>query len=128
MDGAGKTVTPGLIDCHVHLCFDGSADFAGEAREMTNDAVATVKAVRNAGRNLEHGVTTVRDLGGLGVVSIEVARAVERGVIPGPRILAAGRALTITGGTATTSGWPGRSTVPPACGRPSARRSGPGRG
>lgn len=98
VDGAGKTVTPGLIDCHVHLCFDGSADFAGEAREMTNDAVATVKAVRNAGRNLEHGVTTVRDLGGLGVVSIEVARAVERGVIPGPRILAAGRALTITGG------------------------------
>jgi len=79
VDGAGKTLTPGLIDCHVHLCFDGSADFAGEAREMTNDAVATVKAVRNAARNLEHGVTTVRDLGGLGVVSIEVARAVARG-------------------------------------------------
>jgi len=98
VDGTGKTLTPGLIDCHVHLCFDGSADFAGEAREMTNDAVATVKAVRNAARNLEHGVTTVRDLGGLGVVSIEVARAVDRGVIPGPRILAAGRALTITGG------------------------------
>ena len=98
VDGAGKTVTPGLIDCHVHLCFDGSADFAGEAREMTNDAVATVKAVRNAARNLEHGVTTVRDLGAPGAVSIEVARAVDRGVIPGPRILAAGRALTITGG------------------------------
>ena len=98
VDGAGKTLTPGLIDCHVHLCFDGSADFAGEAREMTNDAVATVKAVRNAARNLEHGVTTVRDLGAPGVVSIEVARAVDRGVIPGPRILAAGRALTITGG------------------------------
>ena len=90
VDGAGKTVTPGLIDCHVHLCFDGSADFAGEAREMTNDAVATVKAVRNAARNLEHGVTTVRDLGAPGVVSIEVARAVDRGVIPGPRILAGG--------------------------------------
>lgn len=98
VDGAGKTLTPGLIDCHVHLCFDGSADFAGEAEEMTNDAVATVKAVRNAARNVEHGVTTVRDLGGIGVVSIEVARAVDRGVIPGPRILAAGRALTITGG------------------------------
>lgn len=98
VDGAGKTLTPGLIDCHVHLCFDGSADFAGEAREMTNDAVATVKAVRNAARNLEHGVTTVRDLGAPGAVSIEVARAVERRVIPGPRILAAGRALTITGG------------------------------
>ena len=64
IDGRGKTLTPGLIDCHVHLCFDGSADFAGEAREMTTDAVATVKAVRNAARTLDRGVTTVRDLGG----------------------------------------------------------------
>ena len=98
IDGAGGTVTPGLIDCHVHLCFDGSADFAGEAREMTTDAIATVKAVRNAAKTLEHGVTTVRDLGGRADASIQVARGVERGLIPGPRILAAGRALTITGG------------------------------
>lgn len=98
VDGAGKTLTPGLIDCHVHLCFDGSADFAREAREMTSDAAATVKAVRNAARTLEQGVTTVRDLGGRSDASIQVARGVERGLISGPRILAAGRALTITGG------------------------------
>jgi len=60
IEGRGKTLTPGLIDCHVHLCFDGSADFAGEAREMTTDAAATVKAVRNAARTLDHGVTSVR--------------------------------------------------------------------
>ena len=98
IDGRGRTLTPGLIDCHVHLCFDGGADFAGEAREMTTDAVATVKAVRNAARTLDRGVTTVRDLGGRGDSVIQVARGVERGLIPGPRILAAGRALTITGG------------------------------
>ena len=40
IDGRGKTLTPGMIYCHVHLSFDGSADFAGEAREMTSDAVA----------------------------------------------------------------------------------------
>ena len=96
--GRGKTLTPGLIDCHVHLCFDGSADFAAEARELTTDALATVKAVRNAARTLEHGVTTVRDLGGRGDSAIQVARGVELGLIAGPRILAAGRALTITGG------------------------------
>jgi imidazolonepropionase-like amidohydrolase len=96
--GRGKTLTPGLIDCHVHLCFDGSADFAAEARELVTDAVATVKAVRNAARTLEHGVTTVRDLGGRGDSAIQVARGVELGLISGPRILAAGRALTITGG------------------------------
>ena len=104
VDGRGMTLTPGLIDCHVHLCFDGSADFAGEAREMTTDAVATVKAVRNAARTLEHGVTTVRDLGGRGDAVIQVGRAVERGIVPGPRILAAGRALTITGGHGHTLG------------------------
>jgi imidazolonepropionase-like amidohydrolase len=98
VDGVGKTLTPGLIDCHVHLCFDGEADFAGEAREMSTDAIATVKAVRNAARTLEHGVTTVRDMGGRHDAAIQVGRAVERGLVPGPRVLAAGRALTITGG------------------------------
>jgi imidazolonepropionase-like amidohydrolase len=98
VEGAGRTLCPGLIDCHVHLCFDGGADFAGEAREMTSDAAATVKAVRNAARTLEHGVTTVRDLGGRGDAAIQVARGVERGIVAGPTILAAGRALTITGG------------------------------
>jgi imidazolonepropionase-like amidohydrolase len=82
----------------VHLCFDGGADFAGESREMTTDAVATVRAVRNAARTLEYGVTTVRDLGGRGDSVIQVAVGVERGLIAGPRILAAGHALTITGG------------------------------
>lgn len=98
VDGAGKTLTPGLIDVHVHLCFDGSADFAREARETSSDAAAAVKAVRNAAITLAHGVTTVRDLGGRGDAAIQVARAVEQGRIPGPRILAAGRALTVTGG------------------------------
>ena len=98
IDGRGRTLTPGLIDCHVHLCFEGGADFAGESREMTTDAVATVRAVRNAARTLEYGVTTVRDLGGRGDSVIQVAVGVERGLIGGPRILAAGHALTITGG------------------------------
>jgi imidazolonepropionase-like amidohydrolase len=98
VDAAGRTVTPGLIDAHVHLCFDGSADFAAEARETTSDAMAAVKVVRNGARQLEHGVTTVRDLGGRNDVACQVGRAVEQGLLPGPRILAAGRALTITGG------------------------------
>jgi imidazolonepropionase-like amidohydrolase len=94
----GLAVTPGLIDAHVHLCFDGSADFAAEAREMPSVAAATVKAVRNAAITLRHGVTTVRDLGGPRDAAIWVGRAVAAGRLPGPRILAAGQALTITGG------------------------------
>jgi imidazolonepropionase-like amidohydrolase len=95
--GAGRTLTPGLIDVHVHLQFDGEADFAAEGRQLT-PGLAALKAAANLRRHLEHGVTTVRDLGGLGGVSCDVGRAVERGLIPGPRVFAAGRALTITGG------------------------------
>ena len=96
VDGRGRVLTPGLVDCHVHLCFDGSPDFVGEA--AVSDAYAAVKCVRNAERHLAAGVTTVRDLGGLGAVVCDVARAVADGRIPGPRIVASGQALTISGG------------------------------
>ncbi|MEX2275894.1 MAG: amidohydrolase family protein [Actinomycetota bacterium] len=95
--GAGRTLTPGLIDCHVHLTFDGSADFAGEAAELT-PALAAIKAVNNAARHLRHGVTTVRDLGGPYNIVPDLAKAIQAGLVPGPRTLAAGHALTITGG------------------------------
>jgi imidazolonepropionase-like amidohydrolase len=98
IDGDGKTLLPGLIDVHVHLQFDGSADFEKESKELTSAGFAAIKAMNNAKRNLDAGVTTVRDLGGMGGASIDVARAVAAGLIPGPRILAAGRALTVTGG------------------------------
>jgi imidazolonepropionase-like amidohydrolase len=98
VDGAGKTVLPGLIDVHVHLQFDGVADFEQEARDLSTPGFAAVKAVVNAKRHLDAGVTTVRDLGGMGGASIDVARAVAARLVPGPRILAAGHALTVTGG------------------------------
>lgn len=89
-------VTPGLIDCHVHLCFDGSPNFVAEA--SVTEAYAAVKCVRNAGRQLAAGVTTVRDLGGPGFVVCDVGRAIADGLVPGPRVVASGQALTITGG------------------------------
>src|SRR5205823_5819327 len=97
VDGAGLTLTPGLIDCHVHLQFDGLADFEAEGRALTT-TMAALKAARNASRHLERGVTTVRDLGGVGSVSAEVGAAIDAGMGRGARVLAAGRALTATGG------------------------------
>jgi len=85
-----------LIDCHVHLCFDGSPDFVAEAQ--ISEAYAAVKCLGNARRQLAAGVTTVRDLGGTGAVVCEVARAIAEGRAPGPRVVASGQALTITGG------------------------------
>jgi imidazolonepropionase-like amidohydrolase len=96
VEGAGRTLTPGLIDCHVHLCFDGSPNFVAEAN--VTEAFAAVKCVGNARRQLEAGVTAVRDLGGIGAVVCEVGRAIGEGRIPGPLVVASGQALTITGG------------------------------
>jgi len=94
--GGGRTLTPGLIDCHVHLCFDGEPDFLGEAD--VSEAFAAIKCAGNARRHLAAGTTTVRDLGGFGAVVCDVARAIDAGRIPGPRVVASARALTITGG------------------------------
>jgi imidazolonepropionase-like amidohydrolase len=96
VEGRGRTLTPGLIDCHVHLCFDGSPDFVAEAK--VTEPFAAVKCVANARRHLDAGVTTVRDLGGLGTVACEVGKAIEEGRVAGPRVVASGQALTITGG------------------------------
>jgi imidazolonepropionase-like amidohydrolase len=95
VDGTGHTLTPGLIDAHVHLSFDGSNDFAGEAAAM-NAPLAAIKGTVNLRKHLAAGVTTVRDLGGLG--TCELATAVDAEVVVGPRVVPAGRALTITGG------------------------------
>lgn len=94
--GEGRTLTPGLIDCHVHLCFDGSPNFLAEAN--VTEAFAAVKCVVNASRQLAAGVTTVRDLGGPGAVVCEVGKAIAEGRVPGPRVVASGQALTISGG------------------------------
>jgi imidazolonepropionase-like amidohydrolase len=96
IDGRGALLSPGLIDCHVHLCFDGVADFLSEAR--VTEAFAAVKCVKNGERHLAAGVTTVRDLGGMSAVACDVAKAIDEGRVAGPRVIASGQALTITGG------------------------------
>ena len=93
---------PGMINCHAHLTFDGSADFEAEARQP--EAVGTLKAFANARASARAGVTTVRDLGANGTMVIELARAIEHGIVEGPRILAAGRGITNTGGHGTEIG------------------------
>ncbi len=88
---------PGLIDAHVHLSFSGGAD---PAREMEAEPLA-LTAVRAAGYlrgYLEAGITAVRDLGSREGLAVGLAQAVEKGLVPGPRIVAAGRILTPTGG------------------------------
>src|SRR5438270_822627 len=93
---ARRFAVPSLINCRGHLTLDGEASFAAEVRQT--DGLAMVKAFKNARASLYAGVTTVRDLGANGTMVIELGRAIERGVVEGPRIVAAGRGVTTTGG------------------------------
>src|SRR5256885_3602306 len=92
----GRFAVPGLINSHCHLTLDGDANFAAEVQQ--SDTLATLKAFRNARAALRAGVTTVRDLGANGPMVIELGRAIEHGTLEGPRIVAAGRGITTTGG------------------------------
>jgi imidazolonepropionase-like amidohydrolase len=85
-----------MVNCHAHLTFDGLADFAAESRQP--EALATLKAFRNARASARAGVTLVRDLGANGTTVVELARAIEQGTVEGPRVVAAGRGITTTGG------------------------------
>ena len=97
VDLGGLTLLPGLINCHVHLCLSGEADPARTLNDESYPATV-VSAVVRARRTVEAGVTTVRDLGGREYAEIAVRDAVRAGVIPGPRLLCAGRAVCMTGG------------------------------
>ena len=96
VEAATSFVVPGMVNAHAHLTVDGSANFDAEIRQ--SDTMATVKAFKNARAAMRAGVTTVRDLGAAGTMVIELARAIESGVVEGPRIVAAGRGITTTGG------------------------------
>src|SRR5499425_3075962 len=97
IDLAGCTLLPGLINCHVHLCFGGEPDPVRALRDQPH-ALTALKVLRRAQDTLEAGVTTVRDLGGRDYVELAVRRGIAEGLYPGPRILGAGKPVCMTGG------------------------------
>lgn len=97
LDCAGLFLIPGLIDCHVHLTSSGDGN---ELNTAASDPTA-VRAWRAAGyarTTLHSGVTTVRDLGAAERLNIHLAKAIDDGLVEGPRMLAAGLGVTMTGG------------------------------
>src|SRR4051794_309977 len=97
LDFSGQAVVPGLIDCHVHLAFSAGANPLADVL-AEDDGTLLLHAAANARIALAAGVTTVRDLGDRNGVARVLRDAVNRGLVPGPRIVTAGAPITITGG------------------------------
>jgi imidazolonepropionase-like amidohydrolase len=103
IDLSTKTVVPGLIDLHVHLTGDPGGDFRDEA--VDPDEWGVVMGVKNAALTVKAGFTTVREAGSAQNTAFVLRRGTAEGRIVGPRIVAAGPALSIVGGHADVTGF-----------------------
>ncbi|MEU6214054.1 amidohydrolase family protein [Streptomyces sp. NPDC047023] len=97
MEFSRSTIMPGLIDAHVHLVFDGSADPVDRMRRASDERLLAGMR-KHAVRLLTTGVTTVRDLGDRNGVALRLADEIAKGFTAGPRIVSSGTPLTAPGG------------------------------
>ena len=97
LDLSGDYVLPGLIDCHTHL--GARADRYEEVDQFKDSPFdSAIAGVVNARKTLEAGFTTVRDVGSLPFLAVDLRKNIDAGFIPGPRIVASGPGISITGG------------------------------
>jgi imidazolonepropionase-like amidohydrolase len=94
IDLSGKTLMPGLIDCHVHIVAE-TLDLWGNM--IAPSSLSALRSARVMDEALMRGFTTLRDLGG---ADYGLVLAVEEGLIDGPRLVICGKGLTTTGGHA----------------------------
>ena len=97
INGNGMYLLPGLIDTHVHLGLDGTPDYL-DIMIKEDPKLTTIKAVNRIEKILQSGFTTIRTMGDKGHIDIALKKAVKEKIVKGPRIIASGKAITITGG------------------------------
>jgi imidazolonepropionase-like amidohydrolase len=101
IDLTNQTCLPGLIDTHTHILLQGDITAADYDEQLLKQSpqYRTIVATVNARRALDYGFTSIRDLEteGAGYADADVKRAINNGIIPGPRMQVATRALDVTG-------------------------------
>jgi imidazolonepropionase-like amidohydrolase len=100
-DLSRATVLPGLIDAHTHIFLTGEDNGRYDEQLLKESwQYRTIEAVVNAKRDLDAGFTSMRDVETEGAMysDVDVRNAINRGLIPGPRLQVATRAISTTGG------------------------------
>jgi len=93
----GGTLMPGFIEAHAHMHCSAEAD-AFKHITTDSDQVFLMRATKAMRQALLSGVTTIRDLGSKNNIAFPVKKAIQDGIIPGPRLLVVGTPITTTGG------------------------------
>jgi imidazolonepropionase-like amidohydrolase len=94
IDVTGKTILPGLIDCHIHMDLHGLADTNEE--NFVEDKLRSIRAARDMETTLRKGITTVRNVGSVNHIDFAVKEAINRGWCSGPRVLTSGQIISMT--------------------------------
>jgi imidazolonepropionase-like amidohydrolase len=106
IDLGDMTLLPGLIDGHTHVLLQGDITAEDYDQQLFKESMPyrALRASRAAKIALEHGFTTLRDLETEGAMytDVDIKRAINNGVIPGPRLFVSTRAMSVTGGYGPT--------------------------
>ena len=100
IDLGGKTMLPGLFNCHVHMCSDAGTG----VREKLSDASITVRALKNLKTLINSGVTYIRDAGAPNYIDVDLHNAQLKGDILAPEMQTACRCICMTGGHGHSEG------------------------